>query len=96
MIRGPCWIEHVELDQIDADVDCRPERLERVLGRKLRGAAMTDPQIRHSVGSELDHESVSGRRRPRNQRAATIATTTACAMTIPAANRAVSCQNVSG
>ncbi len=95
--QGPAEeIQHVELDQIDSGVDCSPKRFERVLGRKRRGTAMTDPQIRLAVASELDHASASGRRTLRSHTQATVATTIACATTIPAANRAVSCQNVSG
>ena len=39
-------LEHVELDQVAAELDRRRERFERVLGSERRRASMADPQQR--------------------------------------------------
>jgi hypothetical protein len=40
----PLDVEHVQLDQVAAELQGDGERLDRVLGRERGGAAMADPQ----------------------------------------------------
>ena len=89
-------VEDIELDQVDARIDGGPKRVECVLRRQGRGAAVTDPEIRLPVTTKLDHATLRSGRRRRSPPVAMIATTTACRTTIPAASCAVSCQNASG
>ena len=94
-------VENVELDQVDAHLDRRPERAKRVLGSERRRAAMTDAQHAAGRAVQVDHDAAAGAgltadgiRRTHHQAARP--TTTAWATTIAAASFAVSCQNVSG
>ncbi len=90
-------IEHVELDQVDADLDRRPERAQRVLGGQGSRTTMADAQ--HAAGRtvERDHNGLrAGVRSLRSHHQAAQATATAWKTTIPAASRAVSCQKTSG
>ena len=94
-------VENVELDQVDAHLDRRAERAQRVLGSEGRRAAVTDAQ--HGTGRACrsitmrppsiadDGPDSGGSTTP-----AARPTTIACATTIAAASFAVSCQNASG
>ncbi len=49
-------VEDVELDEVDALLDGRPEGAERVLGREVRRAAVADPQDGRAVpAAQVDH-----------------------------------------
>src|SRR5689334_18574285 len=42
--RAVVEVEDVELDEVHAQLDCLPERSQRVLGRQRSAAAVADPQ----------------------------------------------------
>ena len=87
-------VEDVELDQVDALRDRRPERAQGVLRRERGGAAVGDAQHRAVAALEVDHP--SPRRAARCHHQASGTSTSACATAIPAASRETSCQNCSG
>ena len=93
-------VEDVELDQVDAHLDGRPERAKGVLGSERRRAAMTDAEHAAGRAVQVDHDATAGAgltgRVRRTHHQAARPTTTAWATTIAAASFAVSCQNVSG
>src|SRR4249920_2460064 len=52
----PVQLDHVELDEVAAELDRKLERGDGVLRRERRGAAVADPQQAAAVASqELDH-----------------------------------------
>ena len=91
-------VEHVELDQVDAHLDRRAKRAQRVLGRERRRTAMADPEHATLRTVQLDHVALARVVRPtrRIHHAAARPTATAWPTTIAAASIAVSCQKASG
>ena len=47
--------DHVELDEVDARLERRAERADRVLGREGGGPAMADPQRPSRAALQRDH-----------------------------------------
>ena len=94
--RPPLEVENVELDQVDAHLDGRPERAKGVLGSERRRAAMTDAQDAAGRAVQIDHDAPPAlgtgrtRRIRRIHHQAARPTTMACATTIAAASFAVS------
>ena len=58
--RPPLEVEDVELDQVDAHLDGRPERAKGVLGSERRRAAMTDAQHAAGRAVQVDHDATAG------------------------------------
>ena len=87
-------VENVELDEVDAVRDGFAKRVERVLRREMRRAAMPDPEHGAVSAPEVDHAAL--RRAARSHHQATSARTTAWATVIAAASWETSSQNRSG
>ena len=89
-------IEHVELDEVDAEVDGGAEGAERVLGREARSAPVADPQDGVAVAApQVDHAAFL-RRAVRSHHQESAPRIIAWATASPAAIRDTSTQNCSG
>lgn len=93
--RPPREVENVELDEVDAVLEGRPERAQRVLRRKARRTPMSDPEDVAVAPVEVDHRATP-LRVARSHHQARTASSTAWATAMPAASRETSTQNCSG
>src|SRR5207249_5865895 len=79
---GAVEVDHVELDEVAAQLERKRERANRVLGRKCRSAPVPDPQRPAFTPPQVDHRrlrTTTARSSPSSPAKARQSSTSACA-----------------